>query len=117
MFIVFVPRKHAQVLRELKAAPRPHTLEFLRYDMNFNRLTLKWETLEDVRQQGKYVRDAREEVRERHRSVVLFQKTTVGHSSCNGWLLLYTVCSWLWLWYGLRASEPILFFSHHLQQQ
>ena len=44
-------------------APRPHTLEFLRYDMNFNRLTLKWETLEEVRQQGKYVRDAREEVR------------------------------------------------------
>lgn len=31
--------------------------------MNFNRLTLKWETLEEVRQQGKYVRDAREEVR------------------------------------------------------
>ncbi|CAM9893070.1 unnamed protein product [Ectocarpus sp. 12 AP-2014] len=29
--------------------------------MNFNRLTLKWETLEEVRQQGKYVRDAREE--------------------------------------------------------
>lgn len=53
-----------QVLRELKAAPRPHTLELLRYDMNFNRLTLKWETLEEVRQQGKYVRDAREEVRE-----------------------------------------------------
>ncbi|CAN0148094.1 unnamed protein product [Pylaiella littoralis] len=50
-----------EVLRELKAAPRPHTLELLRYDMNFNRLTLKWETLEEVRQQGKYVRDAREE--------------------------------------------------------
>ncbi|CAN0302121.1 unnamed protein product, partial [Ectocarpus sp. 8 AP-2014] len=29
-----------EVLLELKAAPRPHTLEFLRYDMNFNRLTL-----------------------------------------------------------------------------
>ncbi|CAM9159713.1 unnamed protein product [Ectocarpus fasciculatus] len=51
-----------EVLLELKAAPRPHTLEFLRYDMNFNRLTLKWETLEEVRQQGKYVRDAREEM-------------------------------------------------------
>lgn len=50
------------MLRELKVAPRPHTVEFLRYDMNFNRLTLKWETLEEVRQQGKYVRDAREEV-------------------------------------------------------
>jgi len=52
-----------QVIQELKVAPRPHTLEFMRYDMNFNRLTLKWETLEEVRQQGKYVRDAREEVR------------------------------------------------------
>ncbi|CAM9277635.1 unnamed protein product [Scytosiphon promiscuus] len=51
-----------EVLRELEAAPRPHTLEFLRYDMHFNRLTLEWETLEQLRQQGKYVRDAREEM-------------------------------------------------------
>lgn len=51
-----------QVLLELKAAPRPHKLKFMRYDMKFNRLTLEWETLEEVRRQGKYVRDAREEV-------------------------------------------------------
>lgn len=51
-----------QVLAELRAAPRPHTLEFMRYDMRFSRLTLQWETLEDIRRQGKYVRDAREEV-------------------------------------------------------
>lgn len=70
-----------QVLRELEVAPRPHTLEFLRYDMNFNRLTLKWETLEEVRQQGKYVRDAREEVCGTSPQWYLFQEPlfTLGH--------------------------------------
>lgn len=49
-------------MAELRVAPHPHTLEFLRYDLRFNRLSLKWETLEEIRKQGKYVRDAREEV-------------------------------------------------------
>ncbi|CAN0204731.1 unnamed protein product [Ascophyllum nodosum] len=50
-----------EILAELKAAPRPHTLEFMRYDKRFNRSTLKWESLEEIRRQGKYVRDARDE--------------------------------------------------------
>lgn len=37
----------------------------MRYDMKFNPLTLEWETLDEVRRQGKYVRDARDEVREK----------------------------------------------------
>lgn len=45
--------------------------------MNFNRLTLKWETLEEVRQQGKYVRDAREEVSQVKLTVVTEEYTVV----------------------------------------
>lgn len=63
--LINLPLFTSQVLAEIKAAPRPHTLEFMRYDMRFDRISLKWETLEDIRRQGKYVRDAREEVRGR----------------------------------------------------
>ncbi|CAM9532307.1 unnamed protein product, partial [Discosporangium mesarthrocarpum] len=51
-----------QVLDELRVAPPPHTLEFMRYDFQWDHLGQCWESLQEIRQQGKYVRDARQEM-------------------------------------------------------
>lgn len=69
----------------MRAAPRPHTLEFMRYDFRFNRLTHEWEALEDIRRQGKYVRDAREEVRARSSFMLSFAHHTEFYGGPSEW--------------------------------
>lgn len=54
--------KCPQIMEELQVAQRPHTIEFVRYDMLYNTVTSEWETLEEIRRQGRYVKDVKEEV-------------------------------------------------------
>jgi hypothetical protein len=49
------------VVAELAAAQRPHTLELMRYDYQRNVLTGKWESLAQLRAAGRFLQDPRQE--------------------------------------------------------
>jgi hypothetical protein len=49
------------VVAELAAAQRPHTLELMRFDYQRNVLTGKWESLAQLRAAGRFLQDPRQE--------------------------------------------------------